>query len=71
MADVLTETAPAVVEATVSVNKNESPKSPVSAAANTASEDIDVVAALSKFSKVPSSLRSIAPFLEESYGILL
>ena len=33
-------------------------------------DQIDIIGILNTTSKVPSSLRSIAPFLEEAHGIL-
>lgn len=70
MADVAN--APVVANASPTTSPvDRGPDSPAALAANAASEDIDILAELGKLSKIPSSLRSIAPFLEESYGILL
>jgi hypothetical protein len=74
MADVVTnEGAPAdggMTTASLPAVDN-GPDSPAALAANANSEDIDIIVELAKLSKIPSALRSIAPFLEESYGILL
>lgn len=75
MADVVTnEGAPSdggMTTASLPAVDNGGPDSPAALAANANSEDIDIIVELAKLSKIPSALRSIAPFLEESYGILL